>query len=254
MSGGILVVNDKSAGTLNVMKALVSAAYHKRISHHNFHVGVQGGYVSKRISPLQETFPNQFNWNSGQFDPGLPNNEMFLQDNLGYFDLNLGIGYHLTLNKIVPHISVALFHINNPKENFFGNDNRLKSRKVFSGGATYDLNEKFAIDPGFLLMSTVKANSLLLGSNVIYNLESNPSNSTSIYTGVFYRDGVKRNMDAYFVTAGIMYKKYTIGVSYDRNISDLHVATNYRGAFEISFIYKAINTRLKKVEIPCDRY
>ncbi len=254
LSGGLLIINDKSAGTLNVMKAMISGAYHKRISIHNFHAGIQAGYITKRISPLEETFPNQFNWNSGQFDPSLPNNEIQLQDKLSYFDLNIGAGYHIKLKKFVPHVNLALFHFNKPKESFFDNGNKLKSRKVINGGVTYEINEIYAIDPGFLLMTTLNANSFLLGSNIIYKLESTAVSVTSIYAGLFYRDGIKRNMDAYFITAGLNYKNYSVGVSYDRNVSSLHTATDYRGAFEISFIYKAINTRLKKVEIPCDRY
>lgn len=253
ISGGILIINDKSAGTLNVQKILVSGAYHKELDIHNFHGGLQLGRVSKSIRPSEETYPNQFNRATGLFDPELPSGETQLQESLSYFDINIGGGYHIKLDKFTPFISLALFHVNTPKESFI-NDNKLKSRKAINIGAMYDVNQNFSVEPGFLLMTTAKANEFLLGSNLHYKLDPNPVSFTSVYAGIHYRDGINRISDAYFLTAGVKYKSYTVGISYDRNISDLSIATDHRGAFEISFIYQALKTRLQKIEIPCDRY
>jgi type IX secretion system PorP/SprF family membrane protein len=254
LSAGGIIINDKSGGNLNVFKLQLSLAYHKQINKHNLHGGIQGGFSSKRIAPPGETFPNQFNWGTGRFDNALPNSEAMLQESMFYGDFNAGFGYHLKLKKLMPHISLALFHLNRPRETFFENGDRLQTRKVINGGVKVKVNEKVTLDPSFLIMTTTGVNSMVAGSNIIYTLESNQFNNTSVFGGVFYRDGFGRNVDAYFLTTGLIYKNYTFGLSYDRNISSLHTATNYRGAFEVSFIYTALNTRLKKVQIPCDRY
>lgn len=259
LTGGFLLINDKSAGSLKVLKALLSFGYHKRLNKHILHGGLQAGFVSKRWSPDQETFPNQFNWDNGAYDPSMPNNEGSATERTGYLDVNLGVGYNLNLKKLTPFVSYALYHVNYPKETLLGTKNNLKPRQVINLGTGIAVTDNINIEPNFLLMSTnrkkdVVTSEMVMGGNVHYKFSPNASKASGMYAGFFYRDGLKRNNDATFVTAGLKFKNYLVGVSYDRNISNLHIATDHRGAFELSFIYTSIDTRLKKVEIPCDRY
>jgi type IX secretion system PorP/SprF family membrane protein len=253
-SAGGFLINDKSAATLKVLKIQLSAAYHKTMGIQSFHVGITGGYTGKSINPDAETYPDQFNFSKGQFDPSLANQETQIHDRAGYVDVNIGAGYSLRLKKFRPFINIAVFHANYPKESFYNNGSRLAPRKVFNGGTEYDINAKWMIDPSFLAMATDKASDLMLGTNVYYRLASNKANATSVSVGYFYRANVNIHTDASVAAGGIQFKNYRIGASYDFNMSDLHVATNYRGAFELSFIYTAPDTRLHKIEIPCDRY
>lgn len=255
LSGGLMVIQDKSAESLKVLKIQLSGGYHKRIGIHRLHGGITAGFVNKTINPNAETFPNQFNWDQGQFDNTIPNQEANLTDQLSYLDFNLGGGYNTKIKKWEPYLSLAAFHINTPKESFNNNAFRLKMRKVLNVGTIWQFKPKVALEPMVFLMGTTKASDLLVGGNVHYKLQSpNPYQKTSIYAGVFFRDGMDRNWDAFFLTGGIRFKEYTFGVSYDYNVSDLHTATDHRGAFELSFNYTALSTRLKKTIIPCDRY
>ncbi len=254
ISGGVFLIDDKSAGTLKVLEIQLSAAYHKTISIHSFHAGLQGGVVSKSINPDAETYPDQFNWTKGQFDPTLPNQETRIHDNLSYFDLGVGAGYSVRLAKITPFFNIAVLHLNSPKESFYSDGTKLRSRKVFNGGLEYSINKLWYIDPSFLVTATDKASDVLLGSNLYYKLAANKAKATSVSAGLFYRSNLDVHTDAFIANGGLQFKNYRIGASYDFNLSELHTATNYRGAFELSFIYTAANTRLHKIEIPCDRY
>ena len=69
-----------------------------------------------------------------------------------------------------------------------------------------------------------------------------------------WRKGVKRISDAAIVNIGFKQNNYTIGFSYDINVSPLKTATSYKGAYEIALIYTAKNTHILKKQIPCDRY
>jgi type IX secretion system PorP/SprF family membrane protein len=253
-SAGIFLINDASAVTLKVQKIQLSAAYHKTINKHNIHAGIQIGYTNEEINPNTETYPDQFNWSKGAFDPSLPNSENNVHDRLGYFDLNAGVGYSLKLKKITPFINVAFFHLNYPQESFFNNANRLKPRTAINAGVDYSINAKWAIDPAFWMMTTDKASDAMIGTNLYYKLAANKANATSLSIGGFYRSNVNIHTDAAVAAGGIQFKNYRIGASYDFNLSALHSATNYRGAFELALIYIAPNTRLRKIEIPCDRY
>lgn len=152
---------------------------------------------------------------------------------------------------------MLFFHLNFPKETFQENgDNRLKPRTLINAGVRWGVGEKITIVPSFLWMGTTAAAEYLVGSNLEYMLEANtnPVKTKYIYGGVHLRTGYNRTTDAGYAVVGLKYANYNVGISYDINISSLHIATDYRGALEIAFIYTGISTRLTKTEIPCDRY
>jgi hypothetical protein len=47
---------------------------------------------------------------------------------------------------------------------------------------------------------------------------------------------------------------FDIGVSYDVNISELEVASNYQGGFELSVFYTVKERQIQKRRLPCVRY
>jgi type IX secretion system PorP/SprF family membrane protein len=248
---GGLIVNDRSAGTLKVNKFLISAGYKKRINRLTLSGGIQTGYVIKQIVPPDETFHEQFNWNTGHFDKSLPNQESALQESLGYLDLNVGFGCHYRLNKNMINFSAAVYHVNYPNESFTG-DFKLKPKKTFTASFDHPLNDKINIEPMLLLTGEAKAHETLTGFVGRYKLDD--SNASHIDAGLLWRYGVRRESDGGQLYVGYGVKTYKLGISYDVNTSSLHPATSYRGAFEIAFIYTALNTRLKKTEVPCERY
>ena len=252
ISAGVFYVNDKSGGNLQVNKIMLSGAYHKTINKNNLHVGLQPVYVMKSIDKDSETYPNQLNWNTGSFDKGLPSNEAGLTNKLSYLDLNLGVGWSKKMGKLEPYASYAVYHINAPKESFFGATNKLKPRSVLNIGANYKLNNTIVLQPSIQLMGQSKASELLGGANLVYAFKS--SGLKSVFIGEYVRYGIGNLTDAAFTTVGANFKNYTVGVSYDVNISQLKTATNSRGAFEVAFIYTGLTPQLPKKEIPCDRY
>ena len=253
ISGGLLIVNDRSGGTFQVNKIQLSGAYHKTLGTNSFHAGIQPGFTMKSIGN-KETFPDQFNWSSGKFDAGMANNESNLAFRLNYFDLNVGVGYDHKFKKTEVFTSYAVFHINNPKETFLSYNNMLKPRHVGSLGLTWYAASKITIQPSLCVMGTDKASEFLMGSRLFYSLENNYSIAKSVFLGIYFRKGFANLNDAVFGVVGMNYKQYYTGVSYDFTISQLKTASNYRGALELSFIYTGISTRLTKTAIPCDRY
>lgn len=257
ISGGVIFISDKSGlGDLVVNKFLLSAAYHKGLWGHNFHVGIQAGYVQKNINMKALTFPDQYDRESGAFNSALPNGETStIGDQLSYLDMNIGLVWNKRYGKIDYEGGLAFFHFNYPKERFFSaSGERLITRKVLHGSAKWDLTEKIFIQPRIFLMGTNKATDYLVGSNAGYRVKPNKLQVQAIFGGILFRDGLSRNLDAFIAIAGVNFKNLDVGLSYDYNISDLKVASNYMGGFEISVIYTGISTVPKKVTIPCDRY
>jgi type IX secretion system PorP/SprF family membrane protein len=254
-SAGLIFINDKSGGAnLAVNKIMLSMAYHKAIKGHHLHLGYQIGYVQKNINLAGVTFPDQYDRNTGGFNTMLPNNETFNGTQLSYVDMNIGLIYGKRIGIFDLEAGLAFFHFNYPRETFFSPGNSLISRKLLHFSAKVDLTEKIFLQPKILMMGTTKATDYLAGTLSGYRIAENKATIKSVFAGILLRNGISRNNDAFIAIAGINFKAFDLGFSYDYNVSDLKTATNYLGGFELSFIYTGISTVLKKVSIPCDRY
>ncbi|MFH2141446.1 MAG: PorP/SprF family type IX secretion system membrane protein [Bacteroidota bacterium] len=255
ISAGIYVVNDNSgAASLTVNKIYLSGAYHKTINRNNFHFGIQPGFVLKSFGTDELTFPGQFDMTTGYFNSQLSNNETNLDENLSYFDLNLGVAWSRKYKDFEPIVGISAFHINFPKETFLPDKNRLPLRLSIYGGGTYDITKLFYLKPHLLYMRHTQATEFLLGTNIGVKFNENSIKLHSIYFGTMFRDGLNTKLDAFIGVVGIEIYNFDIGFSYDFNISPLKVVTNKKGAFEISIIYIGASTLLQKISIPCDRY
>jgi type IX secretion system PorP/SprF family membrane protein len=255
LSFGFLFISDKSGPAgLSATKLLLSAAYHKTINFNSLHAGVQLGYVRKTISYTGITFPNQFNMETGGFDSKLPSGESGIGEQISYADVNLGVGWNRKFRKFHPFLGLSFFHLTKPQESFFDDKDVLPIRYSIHTGARVPINGKWSLLPSALITRHAKASEFLLGSNVSYALEPNAIKAKGIFAGVFTRYGFQDKPDAGIVVAGMNFKSLDVGISYDINISNLHYASHYKGAFEVSVIYTGMNSRLEKTKIPCDRY
>lgn len=254
ISAGFVIVSDRSGFyNLNVSKLYLSGGYHKTISGNNLHFGFQGGYVSKGFDNDGISYPEQWDNNTGQFNPELSYTGPGAEKK-SYVDLNAGAIWGRKFGKLEPEAGFALYHFNYPKETLIKNDeSRLPMRKVFHIGGKIHLTEKIFIMPNILVMTHKKANDFLEGANLAYRLPKNPVKIQYIYGGFEFRNGIKRNNDAAIGIIGAQFRKMNVGLSYDLNISDLKAATNNRGGFEVSLIYIGPSTLLQNISIPCDR-
>jgi type IX secretion system PorP/SprF family membrane protein len=255
LSGGLMVLNDQSAINLGVTKIMPSMAWHFKAAGYRFHVGVQPSAVINSFNFYANSFPDQFNMTTGGFDKKLPNSEVNNRQNFTYFDLNSGFVVSRRFNKIEPEIGYALFHMNEPKQSFFNNSkNFLHMRHATNVALSYYVNEKVIIKAYTLYGVTRSVSDWVSGINYEYILARTPFYSNSVFAGFMWRSGINRNSDAGIVTAGLNYKNWTLGFSYDITFSPLKTSVNSKGAYEIAFIVRGKNTRLTQKVLPCERY
>ena len=253
--GGIYIVNDNSGyANLTVNKIYLSGVYHKLIGKNEIHLGIQPGYVLSNFGKDGLTFPDQYDPWIGEFNDQLPSGENNLNDKLSYFDINIGGAWNGEIGKLKPVAAISVFHINNPKQSFMGENNHLPLRMVLYGSGIYPLNGKWNLLPHLLYMLHKNANEFLLGSNAEMKFKDNSLKINSIYGGLLYRDGFNLKMDAVIGIVGLKFNNFDIGFSYDFNISHLKVATNTKGALEFSLIYTNMASFINKITLPCDRY
>ena len=254
-SWGINYVHDKS-GNLNLEanKFYGSFAYHIKLPEFNvLHIGIQAGYVMKGFSLSGQTYPEQWDILTGAFNTTLPSNEPGAFDEPSYVDLNAGASWSKKFKRFEPTVGAAVYHITQPTESYLPGNNKLPSRIVFHADIPIDITKQVYLDPKILWMTMKGANDFIGGANLGYKLPANLLKLNSFWFGGFLRNGFS-NTDAVFFVAGVNYRDFDIGFSYDINLSGLKAATRNKGAFEISLIYTSPSTVTPNKAIPCDRY
>ncbi|MBA3648352.1 MAG: PorP/SprF family type IX secretion system membrane protein [Chitinophagales bacterium] len=248
LSLGVIVINDQAGeGALTNLSILGSIAYQHGFADNKFNLslGVQGGYVQKRIDPSKLTFETQFNGTS--FDPALSNGEN-IDDKFGYADFNAGIYLSYSPTHAVDiFLGDAQSHLTTPKETFLSGTNDLHLRTTIHGGLRIGVTDKLSIIPQALYLMQSKARETNLGLGLAYAFTPD----VHLYAGVY--DRIK---DAIIPQIGFEYKRVRLGLSYDINTSSLHNIASGNSAFEISLMYTGClgNITLDQPVMFCPRY
>lgn len=252
---GISYANDKSGDaklTMNQFQLNAGASY--RYLQHKFTFAIQNSWVAKSFSQSGLSFPSQYDRNTGGFNENLSSGEAFAGENTAYYDLNIGATWETEFGNDWKMTSgLSLNHLIEPKESFFDEANQ-KNRGV--GGqflAEKKLSERLTLHPYVSYYWARGASEMLLGSAVSFPLEGFKK-IDELKPFLYVRTGIDRMTDAFVVGSRASFSKFDLGLSYDINVSDLELASNYQGGFELSLIFTAKNPTLKNIRIPCERY
>ncbi len=233
---GISFYNDK-AGDSHLKTSLINLALGKDFIVGNdlskrISAGMMFGFTSMKIDYSSLNYDNQ--WNGLIYDPGINHGEQYARSSRGYLNLNMGASYFKTWSKNRElMLGAALMNIGNPRQSFF-NDGyvKLDSRINFHGSYKFEITDQWLAQPMMLVMFQGTYQEINFGGLVHYVLDDNAWFSRSVYAGAF-----GRARDAGYITAGIQYDAWNVGLSYDINTSNLKPASNGKGGFEISVIY-----------------
>jgi type IX secretion system PorP/SprF family membrane protein len=250
LAAGLQFYNDKAGdGNLSNTSILGSVAYHKYLGGTDgagdrpgkmLSVGFQGGYASKSIDLSKLYFGDEFT-NAG-FAPGL--GQESLNNKVHYWIVNAGLAWaHAVSDGFSYTVGLGANNLNQPRESLERKQNSevgLGMRYTAQVGAVARVSERLRLMPAVLYQSQASATELVVGNEFNYSL-SNPyysktSVATSVFAGIYYR-----NNDAIMGVAGIEYRGFRFGLSYDYNTSSLKDASNGNGGFEISIRYIAPN-------------
>lgn len=252
LSIGALVKNNRAgSGNFNTFNFLISGAYNLTLTsdkNHHISTGIQVGIIQKSVDVSALYFDNQFFLkDGGGFDPSLPNNESFDNNNVLLADLNIGIIYYYSNNRsrVNPFGGISIFHLNRPRESFLGISNKLPARYVYHWGVKLTLSQSIQIIPQFLFMKQAKAQEFLMGLIGHYKFKGTDKYLTF---GPSYR-----NSDAIIIQGGFKSGRYTYRISYDINTSSLQSYSRGRGGIEFSIIYILPKEQIKPTVKICSR-
>ena len=257
LNWGIVFVNDQSGiVNLNTNRIYGNFSYLKNKGRSTFAIGVQPGYVIEGYDISKYSFDSQFDLGNDQdmFNRNnLPNEQ--LKDAISFIDVNAGATYSYKVsNGFIPQIGYTILHINRPNRSFMSSKKdttHFGIRNVLHAGFTIGLGEGARLKPNFLNMMEKGASEFLGGTNL--ELDISDKTFKTIYFGTMLRYGWNGTLDASSWIAGLKWKNFDVGFSYDVNVSGLKTATNKRGAWEVSLIYISRSTKPTQIKIPCDR-
>jgi len=253
---GIAILQDKSGEanfTSNVLA--LSGSYFKKQYGNDLQAGFQIAIINNSINAGSFTYNSQFDLgNDEMFNSEIQSGEDLMKSTF-YVDASLGVLWSKQLaENIIPTMGFAAYHVNFPNESvydFKSSDSRVPLRMVVHGIVEYRINKKLRAIPSFVYMNQRKASELMIGGNA--EMDIDPNLIRTAYAGAQFRYGMASNYDALAIIIGARYKLFDLGIGYDYNISQLNVATNSRGAFEVSLKYVCRSSKVKNVKVSCER-
>ena len=238
VSVGLLSYYDKagSAG-MQTLTAYPAINYNKSLEGENnsfLSLGFTGGYISRNFDPTKITTDNQYQ--GGRYDPANPTGENIPTQQITMWDLGTGLTFSSngkeSENTMTYYIGVAAYHFTKPRNSFFGNnDIYLGTRWNGTAGMSKKLNEYYAVQFHANYSKQGSHSELIAGGLIGWNKMDVVGNTPlfSLNFGVFYRVS-----DAIIPVLELKYKDFSIGTSYDMNVSTLKAASNLRGGFELN--------------------
>jgi type IX secretion system PorP/SprF family membrane protein len=252
-AGAYVIFDQAGSSSLNTVRVFGSLRYSREINKNFVNLGIQLGYVHQRLGGNQ-TYPDQYNRDNGNFNPDLPSNEPYAGEKHAYLDVNMGLSWKKSINLFEPELGISIFHLNSPNQSFFGGVDKLPLRFVINSNVKTKLSDEFYVTPSILYNRQKEATETMIGTNLGMNVLGNKSTVKEIFAGIYLRNGIFDKSDAVCVLAGTSIRRLEIALSYDITMSHLKTVTNNRSAFEISIIYRSISTVLNSYSIPCERY
>jgi type IX secretion system PorP/SprF family membrane protein len=251
---GACLVHDQSMGNQLVADKIYGClSFSRFLRNHQFVLGIQPGIIVRHFDQHKTTFNSQFSSVDEKFNAYLPSNENLLEDKLSYFDLNAGFLWRAYIRNYQLTSGISVCHLNRPVESFTKDvdDEPLPMRYNLQGNILIPLARRVDAVPMILYSQTLNAREFVGGSLFGYSFADPAMAVKNLYALALLRINTLANIDALMLGAGLRILKFDLCISYDMNISALHKATNFKGAFEISLIYRNINARSKEPVTPC---
>jgi len=236
---GLQMLFDKAgSAALTTTELLPALNYHKSLSNDHpmyLSLGFMGGIVQKTIDRSKITTNSQYNGTA--YDPALPDGETIFTPTIRYLDGSLGLSFNTTFgenNVNTLFFGAALHHVNRPKNSFYKNPSiELDPKYVFSGGMKLAINEFSYFNIQGDISRQGPSHEVIGGALFSYKLGDDPENSdNTVSVGSFLRW-----KDALIPVIKLETLSLAIALSYDVNVSELMLAIEGIGGFELSISY-----------------
>ncbi len=210
-------------------------------------VGLQGGYSKKSITTDNLRWGNQYD--GVGYNSGYASNETFAKSSYGYFDRSTGIVWQYRNDQSTFtngnefskfDFGVSYNHVNHPNQKFISLQEKLNSKIVVHASTEYDIKDtKYALVGSCFYIRQGSLRELVLGGSVKYFIHKKVSKYTGFGKQMSISFGAQiRSKDALIPTMMFEKEDFSIGLSYDFNISSLNQVSR-NGGYEVVLRYTA---------------
>ncbi len=243
---GLLLNHDKQGSLkLTSLQVGIPISVTLPLAKNNFlTVGVKPAFGQRSFATDKLTFDAQ--WIDCVFDPSadIRETQLFANNSLKYFDLSAGLNYRWQANKKRTRVDFggSWNHINRPNHDFWSSDLtdpgnvRLYDKKSAYLLGLFQMSGNFDLMAQGIYQKQGTYTELIYGGGLRLHLNQQPYRELALQVGVDYRHFYQ---DALIPHIELLYRTWTLGLTYDVNIwSDVKLVTNRRGGPELSLIYR----------------
>ncbi len=239
----------------------LSASYSKKMGGNRkfgnyLVVGAEGGMAQRSLNFLALRWGTQHD-GLGGFDPNAVSGENFDRDQFLFADMAAGLLWFMVFDENNSfYIGGAFHHLNRADQSFSSEaQDLLYSRYTVHAGGEFMMGSRFGLVPGVIVMSQGPSFQVNAGTSLKFLLNGGRNSATQAFqVGVWSRvsnqveSGVLN--DALILSTRFDYDNFTLGFSYDLNVSPLQDATNNNGGFELALQYKICGQQRRGVYCP----
>lgn len=240
-AAGMNIMNDK-AGEMGTFQGNIAYAYHVYLNNRStLGGGLYAGFAQHSINYATLQWGNQYD--GMLYNTNIPSGEQVVLNSKNYFDMGGGVHWKYAKNeKYITgndqrqfNAGIAAFHATQPAYSFYGTDEKLNMKFLGYANALIGIgNSDLSLAPGLIYSQQGNARELLIGSLFRYQLKEE-SKYTGLKNGAALSFGLHyRNQDAVIASMLLEVSQYSLGISYDINVSGLKTASNGRGGIEIA--------------------
>ena len=243
LSAGLLLAQDQAgdAGLKWSQAGVTSAFTHALSARHAMTLGFSASGVQRRVDLSRLTFKNQ--WDGDIYNPSLPSKETLEQQSPVQISLAAGLNWHWVKSadeRTGIDAGLSWQHLNKPQVHF--RDDRPFELPVRHQGYIQGYwQQSGALDyTGFSQITRMgRALDVISGAGMRYWLQEAVAAQFTL---------AARWKDALIPAVQLQWDQWTVGLSYDMNVSKFKIATQRQGGLEVSVIYTA--TPVKAIKEP----
>ncbi len=246
--GGVFWGDQAGSANFSTFTGKLDFSYSKRIGgnrtvNHYLVAGVEAGFAQRSVDFLELRWGLQHNGQGG-FDPSLPTGEENVpwNDNTLFADLGAGLLWFSVWGQGSNFYAGAAFHhLNNANQALEeGAEDPVFTRFTGHAGGEFALTKKMGLAPGIITMFQGPSFQVTGGTNLKFALGR--TGTEVFHIGLWGRIARQTETsiltDAVIVASRFDYRSFSLGFSYDINVSSLSEASNSQGAFEFALLYR----------------
>jgi type IX secretion system PorP/SprF family membrane protein len=240
---GVHFLHDQAGNSpLSITEGGINLSGVLKLNENNkLSLGLMGGFGQRSLNVNQFTWSNQYV--GGSYNPNTASGENFTQSSVWFMDAGAGLVWsygkdqtYISANDGVKlNVGVSAFHFNLPKTGFLtGSTDRLRTKYTFFLNSEFGKNNSnFAILPQIFLAWQARQTDVVFGSLFRYILQEGSRYTGNLKSASVSLGALYRLKDAMIWVASMNYANYSIGFSYDMNVSKLSGFSKMRGGFEL---------------------